>query len=514
MKAAKLIFVILTLAILVPAAPAASAGASLFLSPSNGSAYEGETFVVRIFVSASQNVNTFDAYISTSNLTVTGINSGGSICSLYPTQPSKTATTAHFQCGLPTPGYKGSSGYIGSVTVKGNVQGVATMNITSASKVLANDGAGTNVLNSRGSASFTIQPPPTSAPTVTSTTHPKQDSWYKAKTATLNWSSSQGSSFSYSLDRSPSTTPDQVAEAAGNTKNYENMADGIWYFHIRVKGAGGWSSTAHYRLQIDATPPEPFVPEADPKTNAEKRPIIAFSTKDVTSGIDHYEIQIDEGSWDKADNPYKIPSISSGSHKVSVKAVDKAGNERIGTVDISVKEIAAPVILEPKNGSFLPYGTDLLIKGTAVANYKVKIFLDGKEIGTAETDKDGNFSFTYKELIRAGEHKLYAISINPDGIESPHSKEISFTLDPRAFNLFGLTIPGLAAFGGLIFLILILIVTLLFFFFGAAKFRRKIKSVLEELQGKVDKDLVSEKVRPAVKERIDKDFEEAEERVD
>lgn len=513
MKAAKIIVVLsLIMGFLLPVQKVTADGASLFLSPASGTYSVGQSFVVRVFVSSSQAVNTFDVYISTNDLTVIGIDSGGSICSLYPSPPSKTATTAHFQCGLPTPGYTGSNGYIGAVTVKGNFQGVATMSIDANSSVLANNGLGTNILVNRGGASFTIQPPPTSAPSVSSPTHPNQDTWYRATTATINWSSNQGNSFSYLLDQSAGTAPDQVAEGSETTKTYDSLADGIWYFHVRVHGQNGWSATATYRLQIDSTPPEPFTPQADPKKDAEKRPIIAFTTTDATSGVDHYEIRLDEGPWSKVDNPYKVPAITSGNHVISVKAVDKAGNERIGTVDVSVKEITAPVILEPSNGSFLPYGTDLLIKGSAPANYTVKIFLDGKDIGTVKTGADGTFQLDYKNLIASGPHKIYAVTVNPDGIASAHSKEVAFTLDPKAFVIFGLTIPGLFGYGLLLLLILILIVVFIFFFLGSTHFKKKIRDVLKELEGKVESDLDEGKVKEKTKEKVEQDFEEAEEK--
>jgi hypothetical protein len=198
---------------------------------------------------------------------------------------------------------------------------------------LANDGAGTNILTSRNGATFYIDPLPTAAPAITSSTHPKQDRWYQTRDVTLSWSGS-GSAFSYILDKKPTTTPDQTSEGTAKTKTYEDLTDGVWYFHARVKGDSGWSAASHYRIQIDSTPPEEFTPEADPAENAEKRPIIAYSAKDATSGIDHYEIRVDDGAWIKVGGSYLLPSISSGKHTVTVKAVDRAGHEREGAVDI------------------------------------------------------------------------------------------------------------------------------------------------------------------------------------
>ncbi len=517
-KLSKLILLYLTLtALFLPLLQPIStqaAGASLYLSPSNGTKTTGDKFNIFVYVGATQAVNTFDVYLSSNNMTVLGVSSGGSVCVLFPNPPSYTSSTARFKCGLPTPGYNGGKGYIGAITVQAGSPGTGHVSIDSPSSVLANDGAGTNVLTSKGTATFNIQPRPTSAPSISSPTHPNQDRWYKEKTATLEWSGA-GSSFSYTIDRDPDTVPDQKAEGSQKSKTFENLADGVWYFHVIVLGNNGnWSGAAHYKLQIDTTPPNKFTPEADPKTNAEKRPIIAFNATDETSGIDHYELKVDSGTWTKVDNPYKLPSISSGKHTVSVKAVDRAGNETVGQVDITVKQIEPPVILLPTNDATIPYGNLLLIKGRSTPGYVVNIYLDDKLIGTVKTDKNGEFSYTYKELIKGGKHQLYAVAVNQDNIESPKSKEVIFNLDPKAYIVFGLAIPGIWLTLPFIFISLLLLILVIFLFLGGKRFRKKLKTIVEELETTVETDLDEAKVKKEVKDEVKEDFKEAEEKVE
>ena len=499
---------------LISASKTQAAGASLYLSPASGTKYTGDKFNIFVYVSASQAVNTFDVYLSSNNITVTGVASGGSICVLFPNPPSYTNSTARFKCGLPTPGYTGNNGYIGAITVQAGSPGTGRSTVDSPSSVLANDGAGTNVLGSRGTATFTIQPRPTSAPSITSPTHPDQDKWYKGTSPTLNWTGN-GSNFSYALDQNPDTNVDEKSEGTEKTKTFENLADGIWYFHVKVLGSNNaWSSTAHYKIQIDKTPPEKFTPEADPKKDADKRPIIAFTATDKTSGIDHYELKVDEGTWTKIDNPYKLPKISSGKHTIHVKAVDKAGNETIGQVEITVKQIPIPEITKPKNNSTLPYGNELWIKGKATPNFDVKLYLNGKEIATVKTDKNGNFEFRYKELLKAGKHELYAVAINSDQIESSKSELVKFNIDPKAYVIFGFAIPGLVLLTSLFAILLIFIFIIFFLLLGAKRFRRKLQNIIEELEQEVDKDLERAKIDNKVKKEIDEDFEEAEKKVD
>jgi hypothetical protein len=55
---------------------------------------------------------------------------------------------------------------------------------------------------------------------------------------------------------------------------------------------------------------------------------IVFSTVDKQSGIDHYEI-FENGDWKRVTSPYKLPDQSL-KNDIRVKAIDKAGNERVG----------------------------------------------------------------------------------------------------------------------------------------------------------------------------------------
>jgi hypothetical protein len=58
---------------------------------------------------------------------------------------------------------------------------------------------------------------------------------------------------------------------------------------------------------------------------------IVFSTVDKQSGLDHYEI-FERGAWKRVESPYQLRDQSLR-NPVEVKAIDKAGNERLGDFD-------------------------------------------------------------------------------------------------------------------------------------------------------------------------------------
>ena len=97
-------------------------------------------------------------------------------------------------------------------------------------------------------------PPP--APVISSSTHPDETKWYCNKNPTFTWTTPSDASgiacYSYTLDHSPTTTPDKICDTTGNSKSYSGLAYGTWYFHVRAKdNAGNWGSADHYRVMIE-----------------------------------------------------------------------------------------------------------------------------------------------------------------------------------------------------------------------------------------------------------------------
>ncbi|MEA1895486.1 MAG: hypothetical protein U9N36_09870, partial [Euryarchaeota archaeon] len=111
--------------------------------------------------------------------------------------------------------------------------------------------------NTGESDEYTVQvdasDPP--APLISSPTHPDEDEWYSNNDPSFSWTTPSDTSgiscYSYTLDQSATTTPDTTCEPAGNSGSYTDVADGIWYFHVRAKDdSGNWGSADHYMVKI------------------------------------------------------------------------------------------------------------------------------------------------------------------------------------------------------------------------------------------------------------------------
>lgn len=319
---------------------------SLYIAPSAGTFTLGGTFNVSFYINTvGKSINAIDAKIlfPPDKIQVVSPSTGQSVIQLWTKQPTYSNSSGNiiFQGAIPTPGLNTSAGLISTVTFRVKELGEAIIKFSDESKVLLNDGKGTNVLGKASSGIYSFVLPPPAGPIVSSLTHPDQAKWYNDANIILAWSREDATTqFTYILDDTPLTIPDDIAEGNQTSVTYKNVGDGLHYFHIKAKRGLFWGGTTHYGLKIDTTPPATFPVEISPSNRTTRRlPIVSFSTTDVTSGIDHYEIKIISLSasgaslasgnqtpfFIEAISPY-IPELDLGDYDVVARAHDRAGN--------------------------------------------------------------------------------------------------------------------------------------------------------------------------------------------
>ncbi|MBN1763062.1 MAG: hypothetical protein JW878_08325, partial [Methanomicrobia archaeon] len=96
---------------------------------------------------------------------------------------------------------------------------------------------------------------PPEAPIISSPTHPDENLSYCNSSPVFSWTTPVNQSgiacYSYVLDNSASTTPDETCDTSENTSSYTNLTFDTWYFHVRAKDdAENWGPAAHFRVQI------------------------------------------------------------------------------------------------------------------------------------------------------------------------------------------------------------------------------------------------------------------------
>jgi subtilisin family serine protease len=103
---------------------------------------------------------------------------------------------------------------------------------------------------------------------------------------------------------------------------------------------GGQSSAVQTIVIVDTTSPEVIVTTPASPT---KIASIDFTTHDIVSSLISTWCQIDSGEFVVCTSPF-VPTLESGTHTVTVRGVDTAGNIGVTTTDIFTIDINAPTI--------------------------------------------------------------------------------------------------------------------------------------------------------------------------
>ena len=439
--------------------PVRAQSASLYLSPSSGTYTVGSTFSVRVMVnSGGAAINAAEGALTfnSNELEVMNISKSGSIFNLWVVEPSfsNSAGTISFAGGT-IGSFTGAAGTIIAITLKAKSISASKVNFSTGS-VLADDYKGTNVLASLSSGVYTLKPteitppieeyiPPKgtpAAPIVSSPPHPDSEKWYSNNDPKFIWEVSEDiTGVRLLVGHLATVVPTVFYSEPISERQLENLADGVWYFHVLLRNQAGWGGISHFKFQIDTQPPKPFkieVKEGRETTNPQ--PTLSFEATDEMSGIDYYEIIIDGKAPIKTEkSEYKIPFQDLGKHTIIVKAVDKAGNETLAMTEIEILPIEAPVITDyPRK--LLP-GSILSIKGTALLEATVKIYIqkdkEEAKIGETKSDKEGKWVYIEVEPVEKGVYQILAETIDSSGAKSMPSEKVTVLVSPPVFIRIG-----------------------------------------------------------------------------
>jgi len=321
----------------------------IVIDPPNQTIIEGSTFDVSFFLNTNkQSINTFELNISfdPAKLEVIRPSGGKSISSIWVQPPSYSNTngTAKFAGVIPN-GIVTESGLMTAMTFRAKTTGQTAVSLLENTRILANDGMGSAVPFSFNRGLYVIMPKAPEGPRVFSETHPFPEKWYNNNNPVLAWQTDPSvTNFSYTLDNEPFTIPDNTGEGATSTiTSYENLPDGLWYFHIKAYKKGIWGGITHFLMRIDTAPPAEFTPKQETLTAAViARILVSFFTTDSLSGINHYEVGLidktrtpfESPAFVEADSPYQLPAMNFTGARVIVRAVDNAGNVRDESLDL------------------------------------------------------------------------------------------------------------------------------------------------------------------------------------
>lgn len=485
--------------------PSLASAATLYFSPASGTYSVGQTIAVSVYVSSpNESINAIsgDIIIPTEYFSIVSASSVGSIVNFWIEQPTVSGAAVSFEGVVLNPGYQGAGGKVASFVLMAKKAGVGALSFSGAS-VLANDGQGTNVLTSAGTASLSVQAAaqvplpatPSEAPIeetpeekevlepsaflISSRTHPDQDAWYNKTTGIFSWDIPEGASATrLILSSSPSATPAVTYDTAIGEKRIDDLPEGISYLRVQHKVNGAWGGIGTYRVKTDLTPPEPFsitFPHGAEGINPQ--PIILFNTTDELSGVAEYDVKVGEGDlFTRAaaadSNPYTLPLQEPGAHIVVVIASDRAGNTTSEEAVFRIEGIEPPQITQYQE--MVAFGDLVKFHGVTYENADVELYVyEGDERVTTEYTRSnslGDFTTVVAKRLNAGTYTVTARVIDARGARSPQS-------DPLIFRVKGNVLTALNSFVSehpipLILVVFVLVGCIGLHFYGWRRFFR------------------------------------------
>jgi hypothetical protein len=309
--------------------------ATLYFSPQQQEVYEGEAFVSEIRVQTSQEViNAIDVEIvfPPELLEVTDLSMGGSMFGVVPIKPEYDNEEGSIIIQGGTPGGFSGDGLLATIFFEAKSQGSGLVIATEDASVFLHDGVGTPLKLNSLPADYTIAKRPENLPIIEVQGQTAQNTWIRSATIEVRWPVEDGVSYSYVMSGRRNEQPDDIPDEPIGRVVYEAQGDGIFYFHLRACQGNICGPTATRQILKDARPPEEFdILVAQDTTAFEGKRFLSFTTADLTSGVDHYEISFNRGrTWEIAESPYVLGD-QFALEDILLKAVDRARNERMGT---------------------------------------------------------------------------------------------------------------------------------------------------------------------------------------
>ena len=239
--------------------------------------------------------------------------------------------TVQFSCGLPNPGFSGNTGTVMSLRIKPKAVGTSTFVFTNETRVLANDGLGTDVLRFASNASYTIEPSKHKGDgslVVFSSTHPNSARWYATPTIDINWGFQNNMVYVYALDAIPDTIPSTKNQTTDNNITLTAPHDGVFYFHIATLRGAVVDTVTHFKIQIDTSPPSDVVVKASADSVAPGDLVrLEFTAKDAMSGLQKVSyVSFGSGVFLPVGQQVYVPMTHIGIEDVVFRVYDQAGN--------------------------------------------------------------------------------------------------------------------------------------------------------------------------------------------
>jgi len=332
---------ILIFAFCIFAAKTASA-ATLYFYPQNLEIFEGENAIVEVRLNTEGgtiNALELNGKLSNNNLSITSVDTSNSLIQIFIEAPQTDGTNFHFIGG--TPGGFSGEGIVGRLNLKAVKTGNGILSFTGPVKLLANAEEVKELTTKSLQSNLSVNLKPKEYIELSSRTHPEPLTWYNAKEVNIHWDLEPGAEYSYLVSQDQTAVPDDTPDTPEGEKLWlgdialQGLSDGIYYFSVKKVGS---QTVSRYSIFQDSTPPEwvsVVLNSGTPETDGKQ--YISFLAKDVTSGIDHYEVKVNDENFERVSPPNYI--IAKPDYKrIVLKVYDRAGNGMEESIETKGKD--------------------------------------------------------------------------------------------------------------------------------------------------------------------------------
>ena len=294
------------------------------------------------------NVISFVLNYDPTKITVDDLVTNNSICpeSLFiENSIDNEAGQVKVSCGIPN-GFSDVRGTVAELAITPTAEGDFRLIFGEETTVLANDGLGTDVLRfaengsyqaSLGQSSRDSDIPPRM--TVFSETHPNRELEYNSSSIDFSWlNAGDRYDYIYAFDKDPNTIPSGERSTTNNSLNFSVSEDGTYYLHVAARRGDTRGPVSHYRAMVDTTPPNPPIVKAS-STSVSVGNVVRFefSTDDTDELQPNFYLRIGNDVFVPTTQQVYVPFFERGTHKVTVRVFDTAGNYTDTSMNINVK---------------------------------------------------------------------------------------------------------------------------------------------------------------------------------
>jgi parallel beta-helix repeat protein len=187
------------------------------------------------------------------------------------------------------------------------------------------------------------------------------------------------------------------------------LEDGVHTLKLIVHDLAGNSANTTLSFMVDTVAP---VVEVLPPLCAGDRVEISWDGSDEGSGIDHWEIRLNEGDWQNLglSTGINLTSLSDGWYNFTIRAVDRAGNVKVGNIVSWLVDTSSPTLV-----SCSPQGSEIAINTQIILVFSENISSCGVSlspgtIGTSVLCSGSEVVITLAEELQRA--TTYSVSIN------------------------------------------------------------------------------------------------------